>query len=73
MLTVAERLGVDWSMVYVGRSRDSLPFLDEVARFGNRIEIRTDDVDGLPTAATLLGDCPTARRCTPAGPRPCWP
>ena len=32
MLALAERLGVEWSMVYAGRSRDSLPFLDEVAR-----------------------------------------
>lgn len=70
MLTVAERLGVDWSMVYVGRSRDSLPFLDEVARFGNRIEIRTDDVDGLPTAATLLGDCPDGTSVYACGPAP---
>ena len=30
MLALAERLGVDWSMVYAGRSRDSLPFIDEV-------------------------------------------
>ena len=34
MLGLAQRLGVDWSMVYTGRSRDSLPFLDELAGFG---------------------------------------
>jgi ferredoxin-NADP reductase len=33
MLGLAQRFGVDWSMVYAGRSRDSLPFVDEVARF----------------------------------------
>ncbi len=33
MLATAERLRVDWSMVYAGRTRDSLPFLDEVARY----------------------------------------
>ena len=38
MLGLAQRLGVDWSMVYAGRSRDSLPFVDEVARFGKRID-----------------------------------
>ena len=32
MLALAERLGVDWSMVYAGRSLDSLPFIDEVSR-----------------------------------------
>ena len=37
MLALAQRLGVDWSMVYAGRSRDSLPFLDEVGRFGDKV------------------------------------
>ncbi len=37
MLALAERLGVDWSMVYAGRSIDSLPFVDEVAAFGDRV------------------------------------
>ena len=43
MLALAQRLGVDWSMVYAGRTRDSLPFLDEVAVFGDRVRIHTDD------------------------------
>lgn len=70
MLGLAERLGVDWSMVYAGRSRDSLPFVDEVARFGGRIEVRTDDVDGLPSAQDLLGDCPDGTTVYACGPAP---
>lgn len=70
MLGLAARLGVDWSMVYAGRSRDSLPFLDELARFGDRIEIRTDDVDGLPGADDLLGDCPDGTTVYACGPAP---
>jgi ferredoxin-NADP reductase len=70
MLATAERLGVDWSMVYTGRSRDSLPFLDEVPQFGDRIEIRTDDVDGLPSAVDLLGDCPDGSTVYACGPAP---
>jgi ferredoxin-NADP reductase len=69
MLAAAERRGVDWSMVYTGRSRDSLPFLDEVAEFGGHVELRTDDTDGLPTADELLGDCrdgTTVYACGPA-------
>src|SRR6185436_9855205 len=58
MLGLAERLGIDWSMVYAGRSRDSIPFLDEVTSFGDRIEIRTDDLFGIPSADDLLGECP---------------
>lgn len=70
MLGLAARLGVDWSMVYAGRSRDSLPFLDELARFGDRIQIRTDDADGLPTAEDLLGDCPDGTTVYACGPAP---
>ncbi|MCK0520312.1 PDR/VanB family oxidoreductase [Williamsia sp. DF01-3] len=55
MLQAAERLGLDWSMVYTGRSVDSLPFVEELARYGDRITVRTDDTDGIPTAHDLLG------------------
>jgi ferredoxin-NADP reductase len=69
MLGMAERLGVPWSMIYVGRSADSIPFIDEVRRFGDRVEIRTDDVHGVPNAEQLLGECPdgtTVYACGPA-------
>jgi ferredoxin-NADP reductase len=70
MLRHVERLGVRWSMVYAGRSRDSLPFLDELAEFGDRIEVLTDDVHGIPTAADLLGDCLDGTTVYACGPAP---
>lgn len=70
MLALAGRLGVDWSMVYTGRSLDSIPFLDEVRRFGDRVRIRTDDVDGVPDADELLGACPDATTVYACGPAP---
>lgn len=70
MLAQAEQLEVEWSMLYAGRNRDSLPFLEEVARFGDRIEIRTDDESGLPSAADLLGDCPDGTTVYACGPAP---
>ncbi len=71
MLTLAQRLGVEWSMVYAGRTRDSLPFLDEIAEVGtDRVRIRTDDVDGLPTAHDLLGDCLDGTAVYACGPAP---
>jgi ferredoxin-NADP reductase len=79
MLGLAQRLGVEWSMVYAGRSRDSLPFVDEVAAFGDRthsgssrarVQIRTDDIDGLPTADDLLGDCAAGTAVYACGPAP---
>lgn len=70
MLRLSQGLGVEWSMVYTGRSRDSLPFVDEVARFGSRVQIRTDDADGLPSADDLLGDCPDGTAVYACGPAP---
>jgi len=70
MIGLADRLGIDWSMAYTGRSHDSLPFLDELTRYGERISVRTDDVAGLPTAADLLGDCPDGTAVYACGPAP---
>lgn len=54
MARLAHRLGIEWTMVYTGRSRDTLPFLEEIAGFGDRVVVRTDDEQGLPDAAALL-------------------
>jgi ferredoxin-NADP reductase len=70
MLGLAHGRDVDWSMVYAGRSRDSLPFVDEVSEFGDRVAIRTDDANGLPTAEELLGDCPDGTAVYACGPAP---
>jgi ferredoxin-NADP reductase len=70
MVRHVQRLGVPWSMVYAGRSRDSLPFLDELAEFGDRVDIRTDDVGGVPTPAELLGECPGRTAVYACGPAP---
>ncbi|WP_246243742.1 PDR/VanB family oxidoreductase [Mycolicibacterium murale] len=56
MVRLAQRRGVPWSLCYTGRSRDSLPFLDELSGYGDRVRVRTDDEFGLPTAADLLGE-----------------
>lgn len=60
MLALADRFGVEWSMVYSGRSADSIPFIAELARYGDRVTVRTDDTDGLPTMDELVG--PSTRR-----------
>lgn len=68
MLGTAERNGVDWSMIYVGRSIDTIPFTEEVSRFGDRVEIRTDDIGGVPTADELLGECSSGTAVYACGP-----
>ena len=67
MLAAAERLGLDWSMIYTGRNMDSIPFRDEVARYGDKITIRTDDEHGLPTMEELLGSVDSETGRAPSG------
>ncbi len=54
MVRLAEQLEIPWTCLYAGRSRDSLPFLDELGAFGDKVTVRTDDSQGIPTAAELL-------------------
>ncbi|MCZ4276006.1 PDR/VanB family oxidoreductase [Rhodococcoides yunnanense] len=70
MVRLAHRLGVDWTMVYTGRSRDSLPFLGELREFGDNVTIRTDDVDGTPSAAVLLEGARSTSAIYACGPMP---
>ena len=55
MIRVAEQLGVPWTLCYTGRHRGSLPFVDELLAFGDKVRVRTDDQGGLPCAGELLG------------------
>jgi len=71
MARLVHRLGVDWSMVYTGRNRDTIPFLNEIAEFGDRVRVRTDDENGVPTtAADLLSDVTTDTAVYCCGPVP---
>ncbi|MGV9408743.1 PDR/VanB family oxidoreductase [Nocardia sp. NPDC003693] len=70
MLGVLDRLGIDWSMVYCGRNRESLAFLDELERFGDRVRIHLDDRDGVATPEALLGDLTCSPAVYTCGPPP---
>ncbi|HEX7322635.1 MAG TPA: PDR/VanB family oxidoreductase [Mycobacterium sp.] len=70
MMRAAQRLGLDWSMIYTGRSADTIPFIAEVQRFGDKVTVRTDDMHGLPTAADLIGETPAPTALYACGPPP---
>lgn len=53
MVQRAEALGADWRLLYLGRDRASMPFLDELDRHGDRVVVRTDAEHGPPTAADV--------------------
>ncbi|MFC0453139.1 PDR/VanB family oxidoreductase [Rhodococcus jostii] len=70
MARLAHRLDLDWSMVYTGRNRESLPFLDQLAEFGDRVTVRTDDDGGMLPAAELLGTVSDTAAVYCCGPIP---
>jgi cytochrome P450/ferredoxin-NADP reductase len=61
MIAAAEAAGADWRLVYGGRQRASMAFLDELAQYGDRVSVRPQDETGLLDLASLLG---TARQDT---------
>ncbi|WP_410632208.1 PDR/VanB family oxidoreductase [Amycolatopsis sp. cmx-4-83] len=67
ILPMLERAG-DWQLVYGGRTRSSMAFTDELARYGDRVTIRPQDEDGLLDLAGLPVEPGTAVYC--CGPAP---
>ena len=46
MVRDAERVGASWELVYGGRSRGSMAFLDELAQYGDRVTLVPQDEFG---------------------------
>jgi len=67
MVEAAHRLGADWRLVYGGRTRASMAFLDELARYGDRVTVWPQDERGLlPLADLLTGTDARVYSCGPA-------
>jgi ferredoxin-NADP reductase len=55
MVRAAANLGVAWTLVYTGRTRATMPFIDELLALGpDRVLLRTDDEYGPPDVRDLL-------------------
>ncbi|MFJ7954770.1 PDR/VanB family oxidoreductase [Streptomyces sp. NPDC096319] len=55
MLRAAEAAGADWRLVYCGRSRATMPYLEEIARIGDgeRVTVVAEDEYGFPDLGFL--------------------
>ncbi|MFC7219318.1 PDR/VanB family oxidoreductase [Streptomyces polyrhachis] len=66
--------GADFHLVHTGRTRDSLPLAAETARLARRhpgrVELRSDDVEGMSSAADLLARAPEGAAVYACGPSP---
>nr|WP_246097747.1 PDR/VanB family oxidoreductase [Rhodococcus spelaei] len=71
MVRAARGTGMDWQFVYSGRSRESMPFLDEIETWEqDRVFVRPDDEYGIPTADDLLGRATAGGAVYCCGPTP---
>jgi ferredoxin-NADP reductase len=58
MIAAASRKGADWTLLYGGRSRGSMAFLEELVKYGDRVLVRPQDECGLLDLEGLLGAFP---------------
>ncbi len=70
MIRAAEAAGADWRLVYGGRQRASMAFLDELAQYGERVSVRPQDETGLLDLDGLLGTPEAETRVYCCGPEP---
>jgi ferredoxin-NADP reductase len=70
MVRQAEMLGADWRLLYGGRRRASMAFLDELGAFGERVQVRPEDEFGLLDLHGYLGDPRPGVRVYSCGPAP---
>ncbi|MFG2993920.1 PDR/VanB family oxidoreductase [Streptomyces sp. NPDC048257] len=69
MLRAATAAGADWTLLYGGRSRASMPFLADLAPYGERVSVLAEDETGRPDLARVAGAGPgTLVYC--CGPEP---
>lgn len=57
MIHAADTAGADWRLVYGGRSRKAMAFTQELARYGDRVELLPEDERGLIDLAAALAWC----------------
>lgn len=55
MISEVDAAGADWTLYYGGRSRRSMAFADELARFGDRVHLVPEDERGILDLDAILG------------------
>ena len=70
MIEQAEGLGARWTLLYGGRTRTSMAFLDELARYGEHVALWPQDECGLMDLAGRLGPYRSGRKVYCCGPGP---
>lgn len=70
MLAAAEAAGAEWTLLYGGRTRDSIAFTGELAAYGDRVTVAPQDETGLLDLGPVLDDVPEGTLVYCCGPGP---
>ncbi|MCG7202361.1 PDR/VanB family oxidoreductase [Streptomyces arenae] len=71
MLAAAEAAGAEWTLLYGGRTRQSMAFAGELARYGDaRVTVAPQDETGLLDLGAVLDDVPDGTLVYCCGPGP---
>ncbi|WP_406334699.1 PDR/VanB family oxidoreductase [Streptomyces sp. NBC_00203] len=70
MLAAAEEAGAEWTLLYGGRTRESMAFTEELGRYGDRVRIAPQDETGLLDLASVLDGVPEGTLVYCCGPGP---
>ncbi|MEJ1115480.1 PDR/VanB family oxidoreductase [Paenarthrobacter sp. CCNWLY172] len=69
MIQSAHMMGADWKLLYFGRSRRTMAFLDELAAYGDRVMIVPKDQTGPRSASDLIGPASVDSKVYVCGPQ----
>ncbi|KUO15648.1 PDR/VanB family oxidoreductase [Streptomyces dysideae] len=70
MVAAAEAAGAEWTLLYGGRTRESMAFTEELGRYGDRVTVAPQDEAGLLDLASVLDDVPGGTLVYCCGPGP---
>ncbi|GAA2634485.1 PDR/VanB family oxidoreductase [Streptomyces vastus] len=70
MVEAAEAAGADWRLLYGGRTRTSMAFLDRLMPYGDRVLLRPQDEYGLLDLGAFLGAPEEGTLVHACGPEP---
>ncbi|MET8081940.1 PDR/VanB family oxidoreductase [Streptomyces sp. NPDC005303] len=70
MLAAAEAAGAQWTLLYGGRTRESMAFTEELSRYGDRVTVAPQDETGLLDLASVLDGVPEGTLVYCCGPGP---
>ncbi|MFE9675158.1 PDR/VanB family oxidoreductase [Streptomyces sp. NPDC006259] len=70
MLAAADAAGAEWTLLYGGRSRASMAFTEELARYGDRVTLAPQDEAGLLDLGSVLDALPEGTLVYCCGPGP---